>query len=343
MEQRRLGRSELRVPVLGFGTATFGGEGAFASAWGATTPDEAARLVDAALDAGATFFDSADVYANGHAEELLGRALAGRRARALVATKAGFRAGAGADDVGAGRRHLIAACESSLRRLGTDWIDLYQLHGFDALVPVEETLGALDELTRAGKIRFAGCSNFSGWHLMKSLGASERGAGPRYVAHQAYYNLLAREYEWELMPLAIDQEVATIVYSALAGGQLTGKLVRDRPPPDGSRLAALAPLGPEYPREQLHAIVDELAAIARELGRTVAQVALAWTLARPTVATIVLGARTEPQLRETLAAAELRLDEHHLKRLDDASARSPIYPYWHQRLTMRERNPPPVR
>ncbi len=342
MEHRFLGGSGFCVPALSFGTATFGGGTDFFRAWGTTGVDEATRLVDIALDAGANLFDSADSYSNGLAEQILGKAIAGRRDKVLLSTKASFRTGDGPNDVGSSRHHLVATLEGSLRRLGTDYIDLWQMHGFDAMTPVEETLRTLDDLVRAGKVRYIGCSNFSGWHLMKSLAASDRHGWSRYVAHQAYYSLLGREYEWELMPLALDQNVGAVVWSALAGGMLSGKVGRNRPAPKGSRVATLGAFGPETPADQLYRIVDTLEAIAGEVDRTVSQVALRWVLQRPTVATVVIGARDEAQLRANLGAADLVLSADQVKRLDEASARPPIYPYWHQRTIFGARNPPPV-
>ena len=218
MEYRLLGGSGFKVPALSFGTGTFGGGNEFFKAWGASDVAEATRLVDICLEAGANMFDSADIYSAGMAEEILGQAIKGRRQRVIISTKGTFRLGEGPNDVGSSRHYLIRAVEASLKRLGTDWIDLYQLHGFDAMTPVEEVIGTLDDLVRAGKIRYIGCSNFSGWHLMKSLAVSEKFGLPRYVAHQAYYSLIGREYEWELMPLALDQKVGAVVWSPLGWG-----------------------------------------------------------------------------------------------------------------------------
>jgi len=342
MEHRLLGGSGFKVPVLGLGTATFGGGNEFFRAWGDTQLKEATRLVDVALEAGAALFDTADVYSNGLSEEILGKAIAGRRDRLLISTKASFPMGEGPNDLGSSRQHLIAACEASLRRLGTDHIDIWQMHGFDALTPVEETLKTLDDLVRAGKVRYVGCSNFSGWHAMKSLAIAERYGWPRYVAHQAYYSLISREYEWELMPFAIDQRLGTVVWSPLAGGLLTGKVARNRPAPAGSRFAALGSHGPAFPEDHLYRIIDELEAIAGETDRSVSQVALNWVLHRPTVSTIIIGARNEVQLRDNLSAAEFRLTPEQVARLDAVSARPPIYPYWHQWEVFADRNPPPV-
>jgi aryl-alcohol dehydrogenase-like predicted oxidoreductase len=342
MDYRQLGGSGLTVPVLSFGTATFGGGNEFFKAWGSTDVREATRLVDVCLEAGVTLFDTADVYSRGLSEEILGKAVSGRRHDVLIATKATFRMGHGANDKGSSRQHLVAACEASLRRLGTDYIDLYQLHGFDALTPVDETLRTLDDLVRAGKVRYIGCSNFSGWHLMKSLAVSDRYGLERYASHQAYYSLLSREYEWELMPLAIDQRVGTMVWSPLGWGRLTGKIRRGAPAPDVSRLPATARNGPPVPEEHLYTVVDALDAVALETGRTVPQVAINWLLQRPTVCNVIVGARNEEQLRQNLGAVGWSLTSAQVARLDAASATTPLYPYWHQRLEMSDRNPPPV-
>ncbi len=342
MDYRLLGGSGFRVPVLSLGTATFGGGNEVFRAWGETQVEEATRLVDIALEAGMTMFDSADSYSLGLAEEILGKAIAGRRDKVLISTKGSFRTGPGENDLGSSRHHLIAACEASLRRLGTDYIDLWQMHGFDAMTPIEETVRALDDLVRSGKVRYVGCSNFSGWQLMKSLAVADRYGWSRYVAHQAYYSLLGRDYEWELMPLAIDQKVGAVVWSPLAQGRLTGKIARNRPAPKGSRTATLGGMGPAYPEDQLYTIVETLEAIAGETGHTVSQVALNWVLQRPTVATVVIGARNEAQLRDNLSAVAFQLSAGQVERLDEVSARPPAYPYWHQRLTYLVRNPPPV-
>jgi aryl-alcohol dehydrogenase-like predicted oxidoreductase len=342
MDYRFVGGSDLKVSVLSLGTATFGGGNAFFKAWGETDVAEATNLVDIALDAGVTLFDSADVYSSGLAEEILGKAIAGRRDKLLISTKATFRTGPGPDEVGSSRKHLVEACEASLKRLGTDHIDLWQLHAFDAMTPIDETLHAMDDLVRAGKVRYIGCSNFSGWHLMKSLSTSEKNGWARHIAHQAYYSLLAREYEWELMPLAIDQQVGTVVWSPLSGGRLSGKIGRDQPAPVGSRSATLGTYGPEMPTEQFYTVIDELRKIANEVDRSVSQVALNWTLQRPTVSTLVIGARNATQLRDNLGTTTFKLSKEQEARLDAVSAPLPVYPYWHQRQTFAERNPPPV-
>jgi len=340
MEFRQFGGAGLRVPVLSFGTATFGGVGDFYRAWGSTDVAEAMRLVDICLDAGVNFFDTANSYSRGRAEEVLGAAISGRRHELLIASKGTFPVGDGPNDYGSSRRALIRACEDSLRRLDTEYLDVYYVHGFDATTPVDETLRALDDLVRSGKTRYIGCSNFSGWHLMKSLSLSDRYGWSRYVAHQAYYSLVSREYEWELMPLALDQGVGTVVWSPLAGGALSGKIRRDEPVPEGTRSGQLG-LERAGDIERLHDVVDVLTEIAAEAERPVSQVALNWVLQRPTVCSVVIGARNEEQLRENLGAAEWTLSASQVARLDAASSRRPIYPYWHQRLNPRL-NPPPV-
>lgn len=342
METRFLGGSGLKVPVLTLGTGTFGGKGPLFESWGQAGVPEATRMVDICLEAGLTMFDTADVYSGGQAEEILGQALKGRRDRVLVSTKATFRFGEGPNDVGSSRHHLTRAIEGSLRRLGTDYIDLFQLHGFDAQTPVEETLATLDGFVRAGKIRYLGVSNFSGWHLMKSLAIAERHGYARYVAHQAYYSLIGRSYEWELMPLGLDQKVGAVVWSPLGWGRLTGKLRRGQPRPETSRLNSQVSLdlGPPVEDEYLHRVVDALDGVVAETGRTLPQVALAWLLARPTVSTVIIGARNEEQLRQNLGAAGWSLTPAQIAKLDEASATPKAYPYFHQQRF--ERNPPPV-
>src|ERR1700754_4022003 len=296
MEYRRLGRSGLTVPALSLGTGTFGGVGKLA-AWGSTDATEARRLVDICLDAGVSMFDSADVYSLGESERVLGQAIKGRRDKMLISTKATFRFGDGPNDIGSSRQHLLAAVDASLGRLGTDYIDLFQLHGFDAFTPPEEVLSTLDDLVRAGKIRYIGVSNFSGWHLMKSLATADRYGWTRYVANQTYYSLIGRDYEWELMPLGLDQGVGAVVWSPLGWGRLTGKIRRGRPLPEGSRFHTAADFGPPVDDEYLYTVVDALDAVAAETGKTVPQIALNWLLARPTVASIIIGARDEEQLK----------------------------------------------
>lgn len=342
MEYRRLGGSGLKVPALSLGTGTFGGGTELFKAWGETDVAEARRLVDICMEAGLNMFDSADVYSRGMAEEILGQAIKGRRDQVIISTKGTFRVGEGPNDVGSSRYHLTRTIEASLRRLGTDYIDLYQLHGFDAVTPIDEMLQTLDNCVRAGKIRYIGCSNFSGWHLMKSLAISEKYGLARYVAHQAYYSLVGRDYEWELMPLAVDQKMGAVVWSPLGWGRLTGKIRRGQPLPESSRLQSrlARDVGPPVPDEHVYKVVDAIDAIARETGKTVPQIAINWLLQRPTVSTVIIGARNEEQLRQNLGAVGWNLSKEQVAALDAASSVTPAYPYWHQRNF--ERNPPPV-
>jgi len=341
MEYRRLGASGLKVPVLSFGCGTFGGKGDFFKEWGNTDDAGARRVVDICLDAGVSMFDTADVYSSGESERILGTAIKGRRNKVLVSTKATFRMGEGANDVGSSRFHLIEACEAALKRLGADYIDLFQLHGFDALTPVEEVLSALDDLVRAGKIRYIGVSNFSGWHLMKSLSAADRYGYPRYVANQTYYSLVGRDYEWELMPLGLDQGLGAVVWSPLGWGRLTGKIRRGAPLPEISRLHKTADNGPQMSDDYLYQVVDALDEVAKQTGKSVPQIALNWLLQRPSVATLIIGARNEEQLLQNLGAIGWNLSADQIALLDKASAQPLAYPYWHQR-GFTERNPPPV-
>ncbi len=342
MEHRLLGGSGFKVPVLTFGTGTFGGGNEFFKAFGTSDVAEATRLVDLCLEAGATMFDTADVYSRGMAEEILGQAIKGRRDQVLISTKGTFRMGDGPNEVGSSRFHITRAVEASLRRLGTDYIDLYQLHGFDAMTPVEEVLSTLNDLVCAGKIRYIGCSNFSGWHLMKSLAVSEKYGWARYVAHQAYYSLVGRDYEWELMPLGLDQKVGAVVWSPLGWARLTGKIRRSQPLPANSRLqtAVTRDAGPPVDDEYLYRVVDALDAVAAETGKTVPQVAINWVLSRPTVSTVIIGARNEEQLRQNLGSVGWNLTAEQIKRLAAASATKLPYPYFHQ--SGFERNPSPV-
>lgn len=332
MEYRLLGKSGLKVPVLTLGTATFGGKDTFFNTFKATDVAAATRLVDICLEAGLTMFDTADIYCGGASEQILGQAIKGHRDQVLISTKATFSSGPGPNDVGSSRFHLIRSVEDSLRRLQTETIDLFQLHGFDAQTPVEETLRALDDLVQAGKIRYTGCSNFCGWQLMKSLAVSERYGWTRYVAHQAYYSLVGREYEWELLPLAVDQNVGTVVWSPLGWGRLTGRIRRGQPLPDDSRLRSKRAYdkGPQVPEERLYRVVDALEAVAQQTGKTIPQIALNWLLGRPTVTSLIIGAHSEDQLRENIAATGWSLAPEHIALLDEASAEPKIYPYWHQ-------------
>lgn len=328
MEYRQLGTSGLRVPVLSFGAGTFGGSGPLFGAWGNTDANEARRMVDVALEAGVNLFDTADVYSAGASEEVLGHAIKGRRDAVLISTKTALPTGDGPADWGTSRSRLIGATDAALKRLGTDYIDLLQLHAFDAHTPIEEVLSALDGLIRSGKIRYIGVSNFAGWELMKSLGISDRNGYPRYVAHQVYYSLAGRDYEWELMPLAADQGVGALVWSPLAWGRLTGKIRRGQPLPEGSRLHQTAEYGPPVDDEKLYDIVDVLDEIAGETGRTVPQIALNWLIGRPTVASVIIGARNEEQLRQNLGAVGWSLNVDQVERLDRVSAIAAPYPYF---------------
>ena len=331
------------VPALSLGTGTFGGGTELFKAWGATDVAEATRLVDTCLEAGLNMFDSADIYSRGMAEEILGQAIKGRRDQVLISTKATFRSGKGPNDIGSSRQHIAPAIDTALRRLQTDYIDLFQLHGFDAKTPVDEVLQTLDNFVRAGKIRYIGCSNFSGWHLMKSLAYSDGHGLARYVAHQAYYSLIGRDYEWELMPLALDQKVGAVVWSPLGWSRLTGKIRRGQPLPETSRLQSQlnVDIGPPVDQEYLYNVVDTIDDVAKETGKTVPQIAINWLLQRPSVSTVIIGARNEEQLRQNLGAVGWNLTPEQVARLDAASAVTPAYPSWHQR-GFAERNPPPV-
>lgn len=342
MEYRVLGKSGLKVPVLSYGTGTFGGTSEFFKRWGQSDVKEATRLIDICLEMGVNFFDTANIYSQGASEEILGQALKGKRDRSLIATKASFTNGPGPNDKGSSRFHLIKACEDSLRRLGTDYIDVYFMHGFDALTPVEETLRTLDNLVQSGKVRYIGCSNFSGWHVMKSLATSDKFGWSRYVSYQGYYSLVGREYEWELMPLAQDQNLGTMVWSPLGWGRLTGKIRRDQALPEGRIKSGGSVGGPQVDAEYLYSVVDVLDEVAKESGKSVSQVALNWLLSRPTVANVVVGARNEQQLRDNLEAANWKLTPEQITRLDKVSHRHPVYPYWHQ-MDFDERNPKPVK
>ncbi len=341
MEYRLLGGSGLKVSALSFGAATFGGTNEFFSAWGNTEVDEARRLLDICFEAGINLFDTANGYSDGRSEEVLGAALQGRRDKALISTKAYFPTGDGPNDRGTSRYHLTRALEDSLRRLNTDYIDIYHLHGFDALTPIEEVQETLNVFVRDGKVRYIACSNFSGWHLMKSLAVADRYGWTRFVAHQVYYSLVGREYEWELMPLGEDQRVGALVWSPLGWGRLTGKLRRGQPLPAQSRLHKTADAGPQIDDEYLYKVVDALDEVAAETGKSIPQIALNWLLQRPTISSVILGARNEEQLRQNLGATGWTLTAEQIKKLDAASAVTPIYPYWHQR-NFAERNPPPV-
>jgi aryl-alcohol dehydrogenase-like predicted oxidoreductase len=343
MEYRRLGASGLSVPVLSFGTGTFGGKGPLFSAWGDTDVAQARRLVDVCIDAGVTLFDTADIYSSGESERILGEALKGRRERALISTKATFRFSDEPNAVGSSRQHLLAACDAALKRLQTGHIDLFQLHGYDAMTPPEEVLGTLDVLVRAGKIRYVGVSNFSGWHIMKALSVADKYGYPRYVANQTYYSLIGRDYEWELMPLGLEEGLGAVVWSPLGWGRLTGKVRRGAALPQTSRLhsSTTADNGPPVEDEYVFRVVDAMDEVAKETGKSVPQIAINWLLQRPTVATVVIGARNEEQLKQNLGSIGWALSKEQIARLDAASATTLAYPYWHQR-GFTERNPPPV-
>jgi len=341
MDYRRLGASGFTVPALSFGTGTFGGKGELFSAWGNTDVKQAKRLIDLCLDHGVTMFDTADVYSRGASESILGAALKGKRDKAIISTKATFRFGDDPNAVGSSRFHLVKTVDEQLARLDTDHIDLFQLHGFDAQTPIEEVLYTLDTLVRAGKIGYTGVSNFSGWHLMKSLAVADKYGYPRHVANQTYYSLIGRDYEWELMPLGLDQGVGAIVWSPLGWGRLTGKLLRGAKLPKTSRLHKTADFGPPVDDEYLYRVVDALDEVAKETGKSIPQIAINWLLQRPTVSSVIIGARNEEQLKQNLGAVGWNLTKDQVAKLDAASVKTFAYPYWHQQ-GFAERNPFPV-
>ena len=321
------------------GTMTFGGQGGFANV-GSTGVDEARRQVDLCLEAGVNLIDTADVYSDGLSEEILGQVLHGRRDEVLVATKVRMAMGPGPNDAGLSRHHILSGCEASLRRLGTDHIDLYQVHEWDGETPLEETLEALDLLVQAGKVRYVGASNYAGWQLMKALGTAERTGLPRFASEQIYYSLQARDAEYELIPAAVDQGLGVLVWSPLAGGLLSGKYRRDRRPSAGSRQLTDWNEPPVYDQERLYDTVEVLLAIGADRSVSAAQVALAYLLGKPAVTSVVIGARTTEQLTDNLAAADLVLSPEERDQLDKASAPPLIYPYWHQAKTARDRLSP---
>ena len=328
MEYRNLGASGLKVPVLSFGAGTFGGSGPLFSHWGTTDVEEARRLVDICLEAGVNLFDTADVYSNGASEEVLGEAIKGRRDAVLISTKASLPMGDGPNDWGSSRSRLIRSVEVALKRLGTDRIDIFQLHAFDASTPVEEVVSTLDRLVADGKLRYIGVSNFSGWQIMKSLAAAERHGWTRYVANQVYYSLVGRDYEWDLMPLGKDQGLGALVWSPLGWGRLTGKLGRGKPLPEGSRLHETASFGPPVDDELLYRVVDALEQVATEAGKSVPQVAINWLIQRPTVSSVIIGARNEEQLRQNLGAVGWSLTKEQIEKLDTASTVTAPYPHF---------------
>lgn len=341
MMHRRMGSSGWKVPVLSFGTGTFGGVGEFFGRWGATQTQEAQRLVDICLERGVNFFDTADVYSQGRSEEILGATLKGRRDRALICTKATFTMGSSPNDKGSSRFHLTKALDASLKRLGTDYVDLYLMHAFDALTPAEEVMSTLDDFVRAGKVRYTGISNYASWQVMKAQSCAERYGYNKHVCYQGYYSLIGREYEHELMPMALDQGIGTMVWSPLGWGRLTGKIRRGVD--ESGRIAAGGDVGgPEVEPAYLYRVVDALEQTAGECQRSIAQVALNWLLTRPSVASVVIGARNEAQLLDNLGALDFELSLAQRARLDHASYRTPVYPYWHQR-DFDERNPKPTK
>lgn len=341
IEQRFLGGSGFKVPALGFGAGTFGGKGPLFSAWGNSQVAEANSMVDICLEHGVNLFDSADVYSDGESEKILGQALSGRRDKAIISTKMTLRAGDGANNVGASRHHLLKATEQALIRLNTDYIDILQLHHFDAQTPVESVMKTLDELVTSGKVRYIGVSNFSAWHIMKSQAVAERYGYQKFVANQAYYSLVGRDYEWELMPVGMDQGLGAIVWSPLGWGRLTGKIRRDQPIPVQSRLHATKQFAPPVSDAHLYDVVDVLQQISKQTGKTVAQIAINWILSRPSVASVLIGARNEQQLLDNIGALGWSLNTSQLKTLDEVSKVAipyPYYPYWNGQFS--ERNPP---
>jgi aryl-alcohol dehydrogenase-like predicted oxidoreductase len=341
MEFRHLGNSGLQVPILCFGTGTFGAGNEFFRAWGETDVKEATRLIEVCLEAGVNFFDTANVYSQGRSEEILGEAIRqAPRESILISTKATFPFGDGPNNMGSSRHHLIRQIEGSLKRLKTDYIDVYHMHGFDALTPMEETLSTLDQAVRQGKVRYIAASNFSGWQLQKALGISGKYGWARYVCHQVYYSLVGRDYEWELMPQALAEDIGAMVWSPLGWGRLTGKIRRGQPLPEVSRLHKTAEQGPPVPEEYLYKVVDAIESLSAETGKSVPQLALNWLLRKPTISSVIIGARNEQQLRDNLAAASFVLTAEQVARLDEASQPPIPYPYWHQRQ-LKNLNPLP--
>ena len=336
MEYRQLGRSGLKVSALTLGTMTFGGKGRFAFV-GRTNAADASRMVDMALDAGVNLLDTSDIYSTGASEEIVGQTIKGKRDNVLIATKARFPMGAGPNDAGLSRHHLIRACDASLSRLGVDHIDLYQVHEWDGLTPVEETMAALDSLVTSGKVRYIGVSNFCGWQLMKALGAADRAGSARFVSQQIHYTLEAREAEYELVPISLDQGLGILVWSPLAGGLLSGKYRRGQTPEEGGRDFAGWKEPPIRDESRLYDIIELLVKIGEEHGTSAAEVALAWLLRRPAVASIVIGATNEAQLQTNLKSVELSLTDDDMARLNSASKLPLLYPYWHQALTASDR------
>jgi aryl-alcohol dehydrogenase-like predicted oxidoreductase len=339
MEYRQLGNSGLRISVLTLGTMTFGGVG-WSSVVGSTDVDGAKRQIGMCLDAGVNLIDTADVYSAGASEEIVGQALGGRRDDVLLATKVRMPMGAGPNDAGLSRHHMIRGCEASLRRLGTDYIDLYQVHEWDGQTPLEETLGALDSLVQSGKVRYVGASNYAGWQLMKALGIAERDGLPRFVSQQIHYSLQARDAEYELVPLSLDQGLGILVWSPLAGGLLSGKYRRSDPNPEGTRRFGGWDEPPVYDEDKLYDTIDVLVEIGQSRGLSAARIALAYLIGKPGVTSVVVGARTDEQLADNLAAASVTLTDDERDRLDEVSAMPLLYPYWHQANTASDRLSP---
>jgi len=338
MDYRQLGRSGLRISTMTLGTMGFGGTG-WASAVGQIDVEHARKQTNLARDAGVNLFDTADVYSDGLSEEILGKAVGSDRDEVLIATKVRLATGVGPNDAGLSRHHIMRSVEASLRRLGTDYIDLYQVHEWDGQTPLEETLGALDDLVRSGKVRYIGCSNYAGWHLMKALWTASRYHLTPFASTQVHYSLQTRDIEHEIVPLAVDQGIGILVWSPMVGGLLSGKYRRGVEPPAGSRHVTGWTEPPVYDVERLYDIVEELFAIAEGHGATPGQIALAYTLAKPAVTSVVVGARTEQQLAENLAAADLNLSAEEVERLDKISEQPLPYPFWHH-LNARDRLSP---
>ena len=336
MDYRQLGHSGLRVSALTLGTMTFGGKDRF-SLVGDTDVAGATRQIDMCLDRGVNFIDTADVYSGGVSEEILGKAIKDRRDRVLIASKARMPMGDGPNDAGLSRHHLIEGCEASLRRMGIDHIDLFQVHEWDGQTPLEETLEALDTLVKSGKVRYVGASNYAGWQLMKALGVSDRHGYQRFVTQQIYYSLQSRDAEYELVPMAVDQGIGILVWSPLAGGLLSGKFRRADKGLEGSRALTDWAEPPVRNEEQLLDTIEVLVEVGEAHGVSAAQVALAWLLGRPGVVSLIIGARTDEQLEDNLAAAELQLSDDERARLEEVSRPPLIYPHWHQAKTARDR------
>ncbi len=328
MKYNFLGNSGLQVSELGFGAGTLGGKGPLFSAWGQADQREANDMIQHCLDAGINYFDTADVYSDGESERMLGRALANERQNVIISTKVGIRTDEQINHIGYSRHYLIHAVEQSLKRLNTDYIDVLQLHQFDSFTPLEQLMKSLDQLIRSGKVRYIGASNFAGWQLMKAQAIADRYGYEKFTAHQVYYSLIGRDYEWELMPLNHDQKMGAVVWSPLGWGRLTGKFDRQNPLPEQSRLHETAQFAPPVNEEYLYQVIEVLKQISDEIGYSVPQIALNWLLKRPTVATVLIGARNQQQLQDNLQANQLDLSTDQIQRLDTVSAVYPPYPYY---------------